>query len=335
MTVSKETEGALAFLEAAYSWDLPENEWLGRLADAAAQVWGQPRWACGFTYDASDIQQFKISRPVVRGGPATVERLVSDGMSQQTPEFVARTLRSLSMGFGRPLGGVSDESDQGLARLDTVDFFGLNGLDPSGRACFIGLGTERPVMTAQEIAVFQRLSFHLSSAYRIRRRLKEQDEGPMVHWEALLRPDGELMDARGEAKGPDERQALARAARNMEHIRRSKNREPTPHWFPRIRGRWTLIDAFTRAGERFIVARENQSTTPGFGALTAREQQVIASVASGRSNKEIAYELGISPSTTRVLLSRAYARLGVSSREQLLQLPSIKALRGEAPDPAR
>jgi DNA-binding CsgD family transcriptional regulator len=229
---------------------------------------------------------------------------------------------------------VSDESDRGLASLETVDFFGLNGLDSSAKGCFIGLGTERSSMSSEEILVFQRLAYHLSSAYRIRRRLGERKEEPLLHWEALLRPDGELLEARDDAKPGEERQALSRAARSMEGVRRSRNREPTPHWRPRVRGRWTLIDAFTRGGERYIVARENQTNAPGFGALTAREQQVIASAAAGRSNKEIAYELGVSHATIRVLLARACRRLGVRSRRQLFDLPAIKTLRGEPIDPS-
>ena len=95
-------------------------------------------------------------------------------------------------------------------------------------------------------------------------------------------------------------------------------------------GRWTLVDAFDHGGERYIVARENQSRPEGLTKLTDREQQVVASAAAGRSTKEIAYDLGISHATTRVLLSRAYRRLGVRSRNQLFDLPCIKRLRAGA-----
>jgi DNA-binding CsgD family transcriptional regulator len=64
----------------------------------------------------------------------------------------------------------------------------------------------------------------------------------------------------------------------------------------------------------------------GLGLLTQREHQVVLGAASGKSTKEIAYDLGISASTARVLLGRACSRLGVRSREQLLRLPSVKAL---------
>ena len=331
MSGSKETEGALEFLEAAYAWHLPEPQWLERLADAAARVWGRPRWSCGFTYDGSDAHRFRVSRPVVPGGSDAVADLVWNGMSQQSPEFVARNLRSLTIGFGRPLGAVTQDSDRVLTELETADFFGLNGLDISGRGCFIGIGAERTLLTTQEILVFQRLATHLSSAYRIRRRLQELQQEPLSSWEALLLPDGKLLDARGPAKPVNARQALHQATRSMEGVRaRRDDQEPTAGWRPRVRGRWTLIDAFTRAGERYIVARENQTIAPGLGALTAREQQVLASAASGRANKEIAYELGVSHATVRVLFARACRRLGVRSRKQLFDLPCIRSLRGES-----
>ena len=103
-------------------------------------------------------------------------------------------------------------------------------------------------------------------------------------------------------------------------------------WRPRVVGRWTLVDAADRGGDRYVLARENQTPLPGLHLLTEREQQVVVSAAIGRSAKETAYELGISHSTARVLLSRAYSRLGVRSRKELFALPSIRGLRGERPD---
>jgi DNA-binding CsgD family transcriptional regulator len=60
--------------------------------------------------------------------------------------------------------------------------------------------------------------------------------------------------------------------------------------------------------------------------LTARERQVVVSAALGRTNKEIAYTLGIGHSTARVLLARAFRRLGVSSRAEFLALPIVQTL---------
>lgn len=59
--------------------------------------------------------------------------------------------------------------------------------------------------------------------------------------------------------------------------------------------------------------------------LTERQQQVIRLVLSGHSNKVIARELGISPSTVKVHVHAAFRTLGVHSR-----LAAMSALRPSA-----
>ena len=54
-------------------------------------------------------------------------------------------------------------------------------------------------------------------------------------------------------------------------------------------------------------------------ALSKREHQVATRIAAGRSSKEIAYELGITESTVRVLLARANRKLGARSRKELVE----------------
>jgi DNA-binding NarL/FixJ family response regulator len=61
------------------------------------------------------------------------------------------------------------------------------------------------------------------------------------------------------------------------------------------------IDALLRQGE-------------GKGRLTAREVQVLVQVASGRTNRAIAQELGLSEKTVARHLSNIFAKLDVSSR---------------------
>jgi DNA-binding CsgD family transcriptional regulator len=48
--------------------------------------------------------------------------------------------------------------------------------------------------------------------------------------------------------------------------------------------------------------------------LTAREQQILAWVARGKTNPEIAETLWIAPSTVRKHLENVYAKLGVHTR---------------------
>ncbi|GGJ64955.1 DNA-binding response regulator [Sphingopyxis bauzanensis] len=50
--------------------------------------------------------------------------------------------------------------------------------------------------------------------------------------------------------------------------------------------------------------------------LTPREQDVLVFVAEGRTNKEIARELGISPATVKAHVERIIGKLGVADRTQ-------------------
>lgn len=57
----------------------------------------------------------------------------------------------------------------------------------------------------------------------------------------------------------------------------------------------------------------------GWG-LSGREREVLALVARGLSNKEVARALGVSPHTVRKLLERAYRKMGVGSRTEAISL---------------
>lgn len=63
--------------------------------------------------------------------------------------------------------------------------------------------------------------------------------------------------------------------------------------------------------------------------LTRREIDVLACLMAGKSNREIATELDLSPSTVKAHLTSLYRKLGVSSRMQasLVGLRILPALR--------
>ncbi len=84
-----------------------------------------------------------------------------------------------------------------------------------------------------------------------------------------------------------------------------------------VEARWTLVDRYEENGRRYVLARENAPGGRRAGRLSTREQQVASLAALGRSSKLIAYELGIAYATVRVLMARACAKLGVSSRAEL------------------
>jgi DNA-binding NarL/FixJ family response regulator len=71
----------------------------------------------------------------------------------------------------------------------------------------------------------------------------------------------------------------------------------------------------------FVSAPEHHGSPPAqLDALTEREREVMALVARGLSNDEIAESLTISPATAKTHVSRAMIKLGARDRAQLVVL---------------
>jgi DNA-binding NarL/FixJ family response regulator len=69
----------------------------------------------------------------------------------------------------------------------------------------------------------------------------------------------------------------------------------------------------------FVARPERKAVTPSsLAALTDREREVLAAVATGLSNEEIAETLFISPATARTHVSRVMVKLGARDRAQLV-----------------
>lgn len=68
----------------------------------------------------------------------------------------------------------------------------------------------------------------------------------------------------------------------------------------------------------------NPFATSDMQTLTARELQVVQLAAKGKTNKTIANELGLSEHTVKNYLFRAFEKLGVSSRVELLFYLTLK-----------
>ncbi|GAA4698386.1 response regulator transcription factor [Pseudonocardia yuanmonensis] len=90
---------------------------------------------------------------------------------------------------------------------------------------------------------------------------------------------------------------------------------------------------------RRLIARLTARAAPprldaeALAQLTARERQIVALVAHGLSNTEIAAELTISHATAKTHVSRAMTKLGARDRAQLVALAYRHRI-VEPPDPA-
>ena len=73
-----------------------------------------------------------------------------------------------------------------------------------------------------------------------------------------------------------------------------------------------LVEAVTQVPSLRVV------NSHGIKLLTPREEQVVALVADGLSNRDIARELGLSEHTVKKYLFRIFDKLGVSTRVELV-----------------
>jgi DNA-binding NarL/FixJ family response regulator len=86
-----------------------------------------------------------------------------------------------------------------------------------------------------------------------------------------------------------------------------------------MRGDALLSPAVTRSLISEFVARPPDDLAPaGMAMLTRREREVVALVAHGLSNDEIAQTMVLSPTTAKTHVSRAMTKLGARDRAQLV-----------------
>lgn len=198
----------------------------------------------------------------------------------------------------------------------------INGVDCSGRGCALYLFSRgRLTLSPAQRTLFERFATHLSTAYRLHRRLASQDAAVSAPIEAVLTPNGQVDHAEAAAQSKNARRDLQQAVRQREHVRDIVRTDPqrAVSWLKGlVDARWTLVDHYERGGQRYVLARENAPKPFPLAPLSPREQQVVTLAALGRTNKLIAYELGLAHSTVRVLMARASVKLGATTRSDLI-----------------
>lgn len=162
--------------------------------------------------------------------------------------------------------------------------------------------------------VVRRLGLHIATGLRLQRVLGSAAfEDPAV--EAILDTDGRAQHSVGMARMSGALEQLRQSV-----LERARTKEPDIAADPAsavLAGRWSLVDRFDSDGRRFVVAYRNPPGVLDPRRLTPREEGVTALAAMGRSNKEIASQLGVTQSTVATLLASALNKLGLSSRTML------------------
>lgn len=315
-------------LAASYQLELDDAAYVQHIAEAAAPLFDRGLGVMTYTYNASDrarasIEHFATSRSFderwLEPFYAALEAAGHHGPPYPTGfsawshltcgQASAVTEMRPLLPFFAHIGGARDT-------------FAVNALDASGFGLWIGapLPSTRKESAAR-VTLFSRFAAHLTSALRLRRSARARDRLAPA---AILAPGGALLHAE-ERDGEDAREGLRRAAVAFDHARTKKMREDadqaTRRWRPLVAARWSLLDDFDTDGKRFIVAIENAPPTHAHHKdLSLREQQIMTQAHLGHTDKVIAYELGISVSTVRVLLHRAMHKLGATNRREALRI---------------
>jgi len=93
----------------------------------------------------------------------------------------------------------------------------------------------------------------------------------------------------------------------------------------------SIDEAFARQAEQSAERAGSEEAQRILAQLTPREREVMALVISGRHNREIALELGISPRTVEVHKARMMQKLGVASIPDLVRLSLRTGLGSDPP----
>ncbi len=317
-------------LEASYRLDLDGAAYVRNMVDMATPLLDRGLGVMAYTYTAHGasppvIDEFALSE---RFDPAWLP-----------PFYAAVDASGADVGSPQHPTGFHAWVDLTCAQASTVpkmrpflplfahiggsrDAFALNALDASGRGLWLGA----PLPTtkkepAERVKLFTRLAAHLTSGFRLRRNAVSSKPRPA----AILSARGKMLHAENENDDGvvAAREELREATLAFEQARTKKSRTDvdgaTQRWRPLVVSRWSLLDDFDSDGRRFVVAIENSPPTrPPRKDLSEREHEVLTQAHMGHSNKVIAYELGLSDSTVRVLLHRAARKLGASTREEAL-----------------
>lgn len=163
--------------------------------------------------------------------------------------------------------------------------------------------TTRPVL---RFSGFDGLACHLASAWRVRRGVQYAHRD-LAGTASLNRQvaDPALRDVLRRVVARDLGRARPRSTGDLEL------------WDALLEGRWSLLDAFTRAGMRYLVAYRNPAEAGALRALSPLERRVLALALAGRAGKWIALELQLSESTVTRTLRLALRRLGIGTTNAL------------------
>lgn len=314
-------------IEAAYDLECDSREWLRRLATTVRPILDAGHGVIAYFYDVTRPPPSWLESAVTFDPPRGYVKLVAATltMSAETAQSFHNApgpLEASAIAVGGREGVDRHWVDGKLAgfrQIGISDFCALRTVEPSGKGVVISAGHQGDRHYDQRTKrLWARVAAHIAAGRRLRETINAQAT------EAVLTPAGRLEHADGAGRSRTTRELLRDAVLRQERARgRGRRDDPeraTEAWTALVSGRWSLVDRFERGGRRYVVALRNDHLLPDPRTLGARERTVFHLAALGKSNKLIAYELGIAASTVGTHLAAVMRKFGVSSRIELIRL---------------
>jgi DNA-binding CsgD family transcriptional regulator len=319
------------------------DAWLRLVADELSPLLDRDRTGifAGF-YDCPDPTMFRQTHIIDSGVSDWLRPVFYAGLGVLPPAFVAESFLCRSSYRAADVRGWTDipqVRDGALGAVGLRDALSINAIELDGYGCcFTSFQSKRENVSASAHLTIARVARHLAAAHRLRRRFAGTTISPQ-NADAVLEPNGRMHHGRGAATDRSHRDVLGRAARASDQSRRRRAREDPlkaiEDWPAFVGMGWTLVDHFERDGRRYLLAMDNRSRCSGIELWSEREREVVQRALLGLHNKAIAYALGLAPSTVRVLIARAAAKVGARSRRDLLAKAASALLAAAPPDYSR
>ncbi len=313
-----DSERVRAVIAASYTFNADLPSWTRGVQEALAP--------------AVDLGQGTLASVVLLGDRSLrIEHLHRAGGASRVHEAVvwlsallAREKLREAFFNGRVIGSSSEHYDSGDLAAMTERASSVRSRDALGFCVNDGVehgfmlvapARTRIALARQPRAVIKRIGQHVATGLRLQR---------VVSSAALDDPAVEAIFDR--AGRPQHLLGMLRAGRALDRLRelvaerigaRESDLAEGPAWDAVVAGRWSLVDRFDADRRRFIVAYRNPPGVVDPRSLTEREECVATLAALGRSNKEIAVDLGISDSSVANSLASALTKLGLDSRTLL------------------
>jgi len=311
---------ALPVLEAAYNLSVGTREALRGVALAATSLTSRGPVSVGMfdpgaSFDLNAVRFEQADQPYILG---------FDKLMRAVPNDLIRSLLSRAptvIDFRSPQVARFPVHLQSLL-CELLPLLVMANTGMGDAVCF-GLGDlavrEWPRSRMRHLGA---IAQHLAAAWRLRSALAGTDP-PLLA--AELRVDGTPTELSPAASSSPARDLLRRAVLARERARTERRPDNDQQLWPAlIAGQWTLLDAFTAGGTRYVVAYKNPAGTSAVRALTQRERAVLEHVQAGRSGKWIALELGVSEPTVARALRAALRRIGVDDVAALAGVPGAR-----------